>query len=152
MSWKITSGISWTMTESPDNAYAFDKNYEPDLEKTKVIMNKKVPIKRGDEITVLYVDHEPYLVTKWNKKDGTLKEVLEHLYEALDTPLEPNWEETKGIYMRISNWFKSEARLELVKKYENGTLKPKELLGEHRYFEGMGREGSSKNIWVSTGS
>ena len=140
------------MTESPENAYAFDKNYEPDHEKTKVIMNKKVPIKRGDKIAVLYVNHEPYLVTKWNKKDGTLKEVLEHLYDALDTPLEPNWEETKGIYERISNWFKSEDRLELVRKYENGELKPKELLGDHLYFEGMGREGSSKNIWVSTGS
>ena len=140
------------MTDPPSEAYVSGEDYEPDPVLTKEAMEKKIPIKRGDEIAVLYVEGKSFLVTKWNKKDGTMKEVLEHLYEALDEPLVPDWRETTGIYKRIGSWFDGEKRLELVRKYESGQLKAKELLGDHLFFEGMGREGSSKNIWVGTGS
>ena len=148
MSWKNMSGIAWDMTTPPSNAYVWDA----DAESTEKSMEKNVPIKRGDEIVVLYVEKEPYLITEWHKKGGTVKEVLEHLYEALDYPLKPSTETVGGIYQRISQWFNGEKRIELIKKYENGQLKPKELLGDHCFFEGMGRSGNSKNIWVSTGS
>ena len=53
---------------------------------------------------------------------GTVKEVLEHLYESLNEPLAPNLEESERIYQKIGSWFDGGKRLELVKKYENGQL------------------------------
>ena len=53
MSWSNTYDISWDMTKPSNEAYISGKDYEPDKDLTHEAMKKKVPIKRGDEITLL---------------------------------------------------------------------------------------------------
>lgn len=59
-------------------------------------------------------------------------------------------EKNNIVYAEISKYADSYERLELVKKYEEGKLKPYELYGDHRYFEGVVRKG--KYLHFCTGS
>jgi hypothetical protein len=154
MSWKDTNNISWSMYESHKTAYVFDENYDgPDKEKTKLIMNKKVPIKKGDQIVILYDNSKPIITKEWNGGETTIKNVLYFIEKALNENINNNNNDLiTAVYKRISSWFCSKLRLELVEKFEKGKLKPKDLLGDHRYFEGMKRRGSSKFIEYSVGS
>lgn len=154
MSWENSYNIAWNMTKPPSkDAGVFDGNYEKyDLVKTKEAMNKVIPIEKGDEIVILYNQGEPIFTTKYNRSDRRLKTVLQHLYEALQKPIEVNHTNAELVYPKIANFFRSEMRLKLVKKYESGKLKFMDLLGDHIYFEGMGREGKKKLIHYSTGS
>lgn len=44
---------------------------------------------------------------------------------------------TKMVYESASRWFDSQNRLNIVRQYEDGKLKPKDTMGDHIYFEGL---------------
>ncbi len=89
-----------------------------------------------------------------------MKNVLLALEYGLNTPISPGdrkrsknknkqysytldndkYNKNTIIYSMISLYFDTDDRMQLIKKYEEGKLKPYELLGDHRYFEGIHKE------------
>jgi hypothetical protein len=146
MSWKNSHDIHWIMTKDPlEHAGILDETYDP-IE-TKKVMNQEIPINKGDEIVVLYDDSKPVLVTKYKKSDRKLKSVLAHLYKVLDTEMEIDNDIAEVVYSRISGFYRSEMRLELINKYEAGKLKPKDLLGDHVFSKDF-KEMERKNLLI----
>jgi signal peptidase I len=153
MSWKITQEINWVMNRPASTAHVYcpDSDRE-DRQKAEKILNKRVPIKKGDEIVIFSDDNNNNLLCfKWKgKNDDLFGNVLNKIYRFLSTPIVP--ENPGWVYYKIGRFLRGERRLELVNKFENGTLTPKELMGDHIYFEGMKRAGRSKLIYISRGS
>lgn len=155
MSWENSFDIHWIMTRDPlseESGAGVWGEDSLDPVKTKIAMNKEIPIKKGDEIAVIYSQGEPIFTVKYNKSDRKLKTVLQYIYKIIDTPLVVNSENTDMVYPKVANFFKSEMRLELIQKYEQGDLKPKDLMGSYDFFEGMQRDGKRKFIDCFIGS
>jgi hypothetical protein len=176
-SWKVFEKINWSIYEPVSSAKMFDDETQ-DLTSAKSLMTQKVPIKKGDRIVIL--THCTSKCRKTSKEEAvlseplrgsTVKDVLNCLHKGLHKNLKPGNRGHSGIrgdyyfekdqkypfpkknevvYDKISGYFDSSARLRLIKKYEAGLLKPHELYGDHRYFEGINRKG--KLLYFSVGS
>ena len=56
------------------------------------------------------------------------------------------------VYDMISGFVDTEERLNRIHKYEEGRLRPVDLLGDHIYFEGASRDGDTNIIEYFVGS
>jgi hypothetical protein len=167
MSWtEIFRQINWNLTEPLSTAKI---NGTGNLSINE-IMNTEIPIKKGDKIQILRkccdncskkckcitILSEPIVGKK------TAKNILKALERGLNKniipgdrrrnnkndkkkysqyKLENNIEKNSTIYHFIGQWFDTSARIHFVGLYEKGELKPRDLLGDHRYFEGISKKG-----------
>lgn len=132
---KLISKVMWTINCDPDGAYIFEsKKSTNELPIPPEILNIKL---RGKRIVLLYNSGTPILTTPF--VGNTFSQWMKCLYEGVNKTIiveELNRTEIELVYQRISGWFDSKIRLDLVKKLESNKLKIKELLGHHVYFEG----------------
>ena len=142
---KLISKVSWTIHSDPYEAHMYEnKNYNVELPVSPEILNIKL---RGKKIAVLYDGNKVVLTTPFI--GNTFGEWMQCLYNGVNKKLivnELSREEITGIYNRISGWFNSDIRLQMVKKFESNKLKISELLGNHYFFEG--RLKLEKTVWT----
>ena len=142
---KLISKVSWTIQSDPYEANMYEnKNYNVELPVSPEILNIKL---RGKKIAVLYDGNKVVLTTPFI--GNTFGEWMQCLYNGVNKKLivdELSREEITGIYNRISGWFNSDIRLQMVKKFESNKLKISELLGNHYFFEG--RLKLEKTVWT----
>ncbi len=69
MDWKDTYNISWIMTDDPKISASILDNPA----KTKIIMNKEIPINKGDKVVILYNKETPIIIKNIIKVIKNLK-------------------------------------------------------------------------------
>lgn len=168
MSLKAFDDLSWNIYQPLSSIRVFDRENNKLVPITKDIMETKVPIKPGDRIVIIRFRTSydkkckeiPVLTEPI--RGNTVKAIMKALERGLHKPItsgkrglrnsfyfEPSRQKncsfpTKNevVYSKIARYIDSHTRLKLIKKYENGTLKPFELYGDYRYFEGIKRKGN----------
>jgi len=177
-SWKLFKNLHWYTHQPISSIRKYDSENDK-LVSAKDILDKKVPIKPGDRIVILRhcpancnkkTKELPVLTEPI--RGNTIRAVMNALERGLRRPLksgnrgrsntkkgdyyfEPSQKydfppKNKVVYDKISNYVDSHTRLELIKKYESGNLKPYELYGDYAFFEGIYRRG--KYLYFSVAS
>lgn len=122
--------FSWRINQSLSKAKVFeDGSYHkvPDE-----MWNKRYNVKKGDLIVTLYNHGQPLYVTEIH---GTsFRDILQSLYNGLNDTIDNN--DSEIIQEIINNFIKYDTRKKLTDKLIRGTLKVKDLLGDHVFYEG----------------
>ncbi len=143
----IISNISWSMETLPSTARIRNIENLDYINIPENILNYKLPYSNiASKIILLTKNGEIILTTNFN--GTTFNEWLNSLYEGLHLPInnnELNNIQRENIYILISRFADSEYRKLLVNKLENSELKPVNLLGDYKHFEGGLKR--NNNIW-----
>ena len=157
--------LSWNI-DKPMSAIKKWNRDTSEHESAKDVLKQKVNIKKGDRIVILRYDQDgkeiPVLTELVRGK--TVESVMKSLHRGLNRYLKsgnrgygntgkgeyyfeknqkyPFPEKNEVVYHKISGYFDTNNRLDVVIKFEKGTLKPYELYGDHKYFEGFRRKGN----------
>jgi hypothetical protein len=139
--------ITWVITKPLSTAVIYTKDNKT-IPVPEYILNKKKNILKGDKVALVWNNREP--VITFPVHGNTLKSILTAIEKGMKEyiPIDDNIE---NVYSVISHFFKKSTRIELVKKFESGKLKPSDIIGDHHFYDGnLGRK---NHIWMySTGS
>lgn len=176
--WDAFNQISWNLYKPLSTVKRFDSKTEK-LVDPKDILKLSAPIKKGDKVAIIVYNPASFINYPYIKKNkcneeiavltepilgkSIVKNVLKALERGLNRPIKPGdrkknydyslddkYNKNLIIYSKIGMFFDANMRMKLIKKYESGKLKPYELLGDHRYFEGMEKKGNI--LYFYTGS
>lgn len=159
--WRINTPMSQA------GHYDDNNNFTP---LDKEVLDKKIAIRKDDRVVILsHRDGDKrYPALTEPIKGDTIKALLKAIEKGMNRTIEAGDRSKKSpyyfeksqkypfpekniiVYQKISGYFDSSNRLKYVKKFENGTLKPHELYGDHIYFEGVQRSG--KYLYLVLGS
>ncbi len=167
--WEVFNHISWNLYKPLSTAGRYDYQLDK-LVSSSDIMKLRVPVKKGDRVAIIYYTPCCCSGKKGNETITVLSEpilgkptvgnVLKTLERGLRQTIKPASRRRFGkgftqyfdkdgkypkdniIYSKIANYFDTNVRISLIKRYEEGRLYPFELLGDHRYFEGMKKYGN----------
>jgi hypothetical protein len=143
----IISNISWSIETLPSTARIINVENLDNINIPENILNYKLPYSHiASKIVLLTRNGEIILTTNFN--GTTFNHWLNSLYEGLHLPInndELTNKQRENIYILISRFTDSEYRKLLVNKLENSELKPVNLLGDYKYFEGGLKR--NNNIW-----
>lgn len=158
--WDIFQYIYWQLDQPLSTAVRYDGDLKK-LVDIENIMNIKVPIKNGDKIAILYYDpsycinNNKYgntiILSEKFKGKPTVENVLKTLEKGLNKKITPynksnvNFDnniyiKNSIIYSLISRFPLKNDRLNLINKYENGELKPCDLLYHDKYLSDIGKK------------
>lgn len=125
--------ITWSLRQ-PLNEAQYYKN-DPDPMSVPVsVWNTKLNIRKNDKVAVLYDDEEPVIFEPI--RGSTIGSLFAALDRGLNKIIPNNRDNTKIVYSSIGNWLKSKDRLELAKLFERNKLTPRNLLGDHDFYNG----------------
>lgn len=177
-SWKIFDKLTWNIYQPLSNVKIF-KSGSDELLPTREFLSRKVPVKKGDRVVILTHscggrNSKMMPVLTEPVRGSTVRDVLHALHKGLNKKLVSgnrgrngskrgdyyfHKDQSRGsgfptknivVYSKISSFFDRNLRIRLINKYESGQLKPYELYGDHRYFEGIKRKG--KLLYFAVGS
>ncbi len=179
-SWKIFDKISWHMTDDISSIKIYNeenlaKPYSFSSKFTQKILKTKVPVKNGDEVVIMSRDcKEPVFTAKITTRGEyyTVLDVMRAIYRGFNRIIHPGnrlnfgekvkkypyehfnsvFDKNAYIYSRIAGYIDSSNRMNLIKVYEEGGLKAKDLQGDTIYFEGVSRRGNTKYLTIGIGS
>ena len=150
--WKITQKLLWILINPLKDSFLSE---DEKLTKEE-ILQFKLPIKKDDKLIIIKTideDRELIPLIEVNiKGEPTFENLCKILEKELNKYIKVDNNMVEYFYKKIANFRFSKDRLELVKKYESGKLKPIDLLGDHKFFEGFERLGKSNYIIYNVGS
>lgn len=143
----IISNISWSMETLPSTARIHDIETLDYINIPENILNYRLPYTNTPSKIVLLTRNGETILTT-NFIGTTFNQWLNSLYEGLHLPIDNNELsniQRENIYILISRFADSDYRTLLVNKLENSELKPVNLLGDYKQFEGGLRR--HNNLW-----
>jgi hypothetical protein len=138
--------VSWALTRPLKTMTVFlpDDTFGP---VPKEYFDRKLPIKSADTIVVLCIrNHAPITAPI---KGKTVHNVFKSLERGLHIKMRSSTDDVFrriAVYSRIADFVDAKMRKSLTKKYEAGSLRPIDLLGDHVYYEGGLRRGKG-GVW-----
>lgn len=101
------------------------------------VRNRKLPyFRKGDRIACLFSGRD-IIISERIVGGKTVWHAMEALERGLHRVIDPKDHDLREkIYAHIAKFYHSNTRLDLVQSFENGTLKPIDLLGDHTGFAG----------------
>ncbi len=115
---------------------------------TKDLLLEKLPVKKDDKILLFETGKRSICDSLFKKLNGnTYKEVLTTLNDGLVQHLDPKDDNIREfVYNRISSYFDSELRLELITNFESNNLSLVDILGDSTYW-GNELKSDKNGIW-----
>lgn len=137
--------VNWNITQPISSARSYDKRVKIDG-----VLSSEVSFKHDCKIAILSEGGKPVTLENIGGK-RTVRDVLEVIQAGLNKTLKVDaysnvhWSEEygnsfdkiKAVYGAISTFLHPSLRMGLVRKFEEGCLKQKDLLGDHVFFEGL---------------
>jgi hypothetical protein len=135
--------INWVITKPLSTAVIYTKDNTTLSPIPEYILNKKKNILKGDKVALVWNNMEP--VITFPVRGNTLKSILTAIEKGMKEPISVN-DNAANVYSVIGRFFGKSTRMELVKKFESGKLKPSDIIGDHHFYSG---NLSRKNhIWM----
>ena len=137
--------ICWNLKQSLAFANAGYDSSNKLVKISNEIWNKKLNVKRGDQISLVYYDGKPIITH--SIKGNTIKDILKSLENGLRKPLEVTYENAKKVYITTSSFRFAKDRIKIIKLFENKKLCPIDLIGNYQFFEGSLKR-TRNGTWV----
>lgn len=139
--------ISWNINHPVSKAKLWDSKKNDFVTIPPGMLDKKVAVRKGDRITILFQDGKP-LFTEPLGAAKTLRGVFTSIERGLDRKIpKDKFDVREKVYRQIAAFFHYKHRMPLVKKFEAGILKVRDLLGDHVFWEGGLKRGKG-GIWT----
>jgi len=125
--------ISWNITKPFSTACIYDNDVEIKL--NPKVFDEEVKIKHANEVALLFDDTQ--IIFTEPIKGSILKSIFRSIERGLERIID-NYDiaTRRSVYKRIGGFISFSRRMKLIRKYEYGKLKIKDLLGDHVFFEG----------------
>lgn len=135
--------ISWNITKPLSSACIYTEDDES-IKVPNYILEKKMPIKNGDSVALMYFNNEVMFTEPVKGKN--YESILKAIEKGMKKKISLEREDINKVYILISRFGGSENRIKLVKKYEQGNLTVADLLGGYEFYEGNLKR--KNKIWV----
>lgn len=144
---QVLNEIHWTLTDPTGHiSYGYDE-YDRRIPVPREVARKKLPIRTGDRVAILYSGTKPILSVPLI--GNTIGDFFSSIHRGMGVRLKPGHEKI----MALLREFREPESSELLERYRSGRLTPRDIVsGNYQYFEG-GVKRMPNGVWVyNTGS
>ena len=136
--------IHWRADKSLDSAFSeYDTEIQQPILVSKEQWSDKIPIKSGDRLAIIHNSEQVFMSVQLNRKQNSTRQIMRKLYDGVrrsipkeySNVITPNYR--NQVYYDINRHVDTIYIEKLTEKFHDGKLTELELMGDHKYFEGM---------------